>query len=123
MRIEALTLIGAVVFAGCSHQQAQIANEAPNQMIGLSREQVRTCMGVPMKQAATGATEVWSYDSGNSAAGITGNSAAGVNRMHNCMMNVVMTDGRVSSVNYAGDTGGPITQGEQCAFAVRNCVR
>jgi hypothetical protein len=35
MRIEALTLIGAVVFAGCSHQQAQIANEAANQMIGL----------------------------------------------------------------------------------------
>jgi hypothetical protein len=26
-----------------------------------------------------------------------------------------MTDGRVSSVNYVGDTGGPITQGEQCA--------
>jgi hypothetical protein len=38
------------------------------------------------------------------------------------MVNVVMTDGRVSNVNYVGDTGGPITQGEQCAFAVRNCV-
>ena len=123
MRIEALTLIGAVVFAGCSHQQTQIANEAPNQMIGLSREQVLTCMGAPTKQAATGATEVWSYDSGNSAAGITGNSAAGINRVRNCMVNVVMTDGRVSSVNYVGDTRGPITQSEQCAFAVQNCVR
>ena len=114
MRIEALTLIGAVVFAGCSHQQAQIANEAPNQMIGLSREQVRTCMGVPTKQAATGATEVWSYDSGN--------SAEGINSVRYCAVNVVMTAGRVSSLNF-GDTGGLITQGEQCAFAVRNCVR
>jgi hypothetical protein len=38
-------------------------------------------------------------------------------------VNVVMTAGRVSSVNYVGDTGGLITQGEQCAFAVQNCVR
>jgi hypothetical protein len=34
MRIEALALIGAVGFAGCSLERAQIANEAPNKMIG-----------------------------------------------------------------------------------------
>jgi hypothetical protein len=115
MRIEALALIGAVGFAGCSLERAQIANEAPNKMIGLSTEQVLACMGAPTKQAATGATEVWSYDSGN--------SAAGINSVRNCTVNVVMTAGRVSSVNYVGDTGGLITQGEQCAFAVQNCVR
>jgi hypothetical protein len=78
-------------------------------MIGLSKEQVLACMGAPAKQAATGATEVWSYDSGN--------SAAGINSVRNCTVNVVMTAGRVSSLNYVGDTGGLITQGEQSAFA------
>ena len=115
MRIEALALIGVVGIAGCSFQRAQIANEATNKMIGLSKEQVLACMGAPAKQAATGATEVWSYDSGN--------SAEGINSVRYCTVNVVMTAGRVSSLNYVGDTGGLITQGEQCAFAVRNCVR
>jgi hypothetical protein len=45
MRIEALALIGAVGFAGCSPEREQIANEAPNKMIGFSTEQVLTCMG------------------------------------------------------------------------------
>jgi hypothetical protein len=40
-----------------------------------------------------------------------------------CTVNVVMSDGLVSRVNYAGPTGGPLTGGEQCAFAVENCTR
>jgi hypothetical protein len=33
-----------------------------------------------------------------------------------------MVEGRVSRVNYVGPTGGLLTGGEQCAFAVQNCT-
>jgi len=34
-------------------------------MVGLSREQVLQCMGPPGNKMAEGASEVWSYESGN----------------------------------------------------------
>jgi hypothetical protein len=39
-----------------------------------------------------------------------------------CNVSVVMADGRVSRINYTGPTGGALTGGEQCAFAVQNCT-
>ena len=39
-----------------------------------------------------------------------------------CVVNLTMTEGRVSAVNYVGNTGGLISQGSECAYAVQNCV-
>jgi outer membrane protein assembly factor BamE (lipoprotein component of BamABCDE complex) len=46
-------------------QRAQVANYARAQMVGLSKEQVLACMGAPSSRASEGATEVWSYSSGD----------------------------------------------------------
>jgi hypothetical protein len=116
-------------------------------MVGLTKEQVLTCMGPPATKAAEGATEVWSYNSGNdhtqvatfgqstTTASLYGNrnfaagnaytmgSGLGVSSRRYCTVNVVMGAGRVSRVNYSGPTGGLLTGGDQCAFAVQNCVR
>lgn len=146
-------LVGAVAFVvgGCAVQRAVVAQTAQDKMVGMSREQVLACMGPPATKAAEGATEVWSYGSGNdrtttigtgyaqthgsisgerrgnqfSATGeATTTSLATVNSSRRyCTVNVVMTDGRVSRLNYAGPTGGILTGGEQCAFAIQNCVQ
>ncbi len=141
----------ALGVAGCAVQRAVVAQGAQERMVGMSREQVLACMGPPVTKAAEGATEVWSYGSGNdrtttigtgyaqtngstsgeqrgnqfSATGqATTTSLATVNSSRRfCTVNVVMMDGRVSRLNYAGPTGGILTGGEQCAFAVQNCLR
>jgi hypothetical protein len=46
-----------------------------------------------------------------------------VTKQRFCKVDIVMTKGVVSEVNYSGPTGGILTQGEQCAFAVQNCVQ
>lgn len=43
-------------------------------------------------------------------------------RHRSCTVLVVMTNGSVSRVNYSGPTGGVLTKGEQCAYAVQNCT-
>ena len=99
-------------------------------MIGLTKEQVLACMGPPGNQAAVGATEVWSYGSGNgqTVTAVSGSqfgaTAVGgaVSSRRFCTVNVNLTNGVVSNVNYLGPTGGLLTAGEQCAFAVQNCV-
>ena len=119
-------------------------------MIGMTKERVLACMGPPAQQATVGETEVWSYPSGGdtetfgSASGssfgqgnVFASNTGGFGSMSSfgnvygssetehryCVVNVVMAGGKVSAVNYSGRTGGLISQGEQCAFAVQNCVQ
>ena len=112
-------------------------------MVGMPKEQVLACMGPPAGKQAEGSTEVWSYNTGNDETQVSTFSTAnasvsgtrnfatgsafgtgfGVSSTKYCVVNVVMVDGSVDRVNYSGPTGGLLTGGEQCAFAVRNCVQ
>jgi hypothetical protein len=151
--LAAVTLVGA-----CSIQRAETASTAQKQMVGMSRERVLACMGVPAARQVEGGTEVWSYSSGGrtdtftagtstttaSAMGMgqtqylgnmayssglatgsatTNSFGSSSTRARYCLVNVVMVGGQVSAVNYSGPTGGLLTQGEQCAYAVQNCVQ
>jgi hypothetical protein len=145
-RIAPVLVVAAgavVVLPGCAVQRAVVANDAQEQMVGLTKEQVLGCMGPPAAKAAEGATEVWSYASGNGQTTTVGMSEAngiasggpgyatgsatgfgiGTATRRFCTVNVTMTGGRVSRVNYVGPTGGLLTPGEQCAFAVENCTQ
>lgn len=137
----------AAALAGCAIERAQVAQDARAQMVGRSKEQVLACMGPPGNKAAEGQTEVWSYASGNGYSATmatadvnttgqatrTGNQVYGsanstgfgtaISTRRFCTVNVVMTNGMVSAVNYQGPTGGLLTAGEQCAFAVDACVK
>ena len=100
-------------------------------MIGLSKETVLACMGVPANRMTVGATEVWAYNSGNGqtegsvfASGNNGfASGFGVTTRRFCNVSVVMSKDVVTQVTYSGPTGGLLTAGEQCAFAVQNCAQ
>lgn len=105
-------------------------------MVGMSREQVLACMGPPANKAAEGQTEVWSYASGNGYSASNGTTQLGhglggglmadsssISTQRFCRINVVMNAGNVSAVNYAGPTGGLLTGGEQCAYAVEACAK
>jgi hypothetical protein len=83
-------------------------------------------MGPLINKAAEGATEVWTYNSGNErrlpvARSPAAASGSSFNRF--CTVNVVMTKAQVTAVNYIGPTGGLLTAGEQCAYAVDACVK
>jgi ABC-type enterobactin transport system permease subunit len=141
-----IALAAAMLLTACSFERAHVAAEAQRSMIGMTKEQVLACMGPPAQQQTAGATEVWAYPSGgedrtfgsatgvSSANGVYGSgyanawgsssafgSSTSVHRY--CVVNVVMSDGRVSAVHYSGRTGGLLTEGEQCAFAVQNCAQ
>lgn len=117
----------AAALAGCAFQRAEIAQDARAQMVGLSKEQVLACMGAPANKAAEGTTEVWGYASGNGMTVATasydryGGTAVSSSRF--CNVKIVFSSGQVSAVNYTGPTGGLLTAGEQCAFAVSSCVK
>ena len=125
----------AVAIAACELQRAQEASDAQTAMVGMSKEQVLACMGSPVSTAMAGTTEVWTYNSGNGrtdsfgavnawggngwASGFGSSTTTG----RFCKVDVVMNVGRVSRINYTGPTGGLLTRGEQCGYAVDNCLQ
>jgi hypothetical protein len=150
MLIRIVIAFAALALAGCAMERAKVAQDAKAQMVGMTKEQVLACMGPPASRMAEGSTEVWSYPSGGksitlaSSSGDTqgsavatamGNSAVATGRATTtgfgsavtmnryCTVNVVMAGNAVTAINYAGPTGGLLTAGEQCSYAVRNCAR
>jgi hypothetical protein len=126
-----LAVVGVLGMSGCAFERAQIAQDARVQMVGLNKEQVLSCMGPPASRMAEGQTEVWAYSSGNghtnvsASSHINGSIAMGdaVATQRFCNVQIVMLNGQVNKLNYSGPTGGLLSADEQCAFAVRNCVR
>lgn len=122
-------LIMCAVLSGCSIQRAGEAKRAKVELVGMSQERILSCMGVPVAEKTLGQTTVWQYFSGgDSRAVVTAQqlgqtTIATLNRKRRyCEVNLVMRSGVVEAVNYSGRTGGLVTQGEQCAFAVQNCL-
>jgi hypothetical protein len=146
MRVLGIAVL-CTALGGCAIQRSQVAQEARASMVGMTKEQVFTCMGPAPTKASEGSTEIWSYPSGNgyqantviaSADGdfnatrtgnyVSGNvnafgTATGVSTRRYCVVNIVIQGGVVSQVNYTGPTGGLLTGGEQCAFAVEACAK
>jgi hypothetical protein len=126
------------MLCGCAFQRAQEAADARVQLVGLTKEQVFTCMGIPSQKSKEGAVEVWTYPSGNDQVAAFGNASAqtrgdaanaygtasvyGAATGRLCTVSIAFQQEHVSRVNYVGQTGGLLTQGEQCAYAVRNCL-
>ena len=131
LRIVVVLAIFALASSCGSIKRAETAKQAQASMVGMSKEQVLACMGAPSQRAAEGETEVWGYASGDGelTVALTGTangnfgSAIGVSSERFCKIDVVMRAGLVSTVNYSGPTGGLLTKGSQCGYAVEHCVR
>jgi hypothetical protein len=67
---------------------------------------------------ATGNLTTGTYSGTSSATGV----GTSFSSTRYCVINLVFQSGAVSAINYQGRTSGLITQGEECAFAVQNCV-
>jgi outer membrane protein assembly factor BamE (lipoprotein component of BamABCDE complex) len=125
-----LICIACTALTACTIQSGQTAQQpqsqpvqpAQSQLVGMTKEQVLSCVGQPLEKATEGQSEVWSYSSGNDRTGVAEGNGAAV-ATGSCTVKVVIVFGRVSQVNYSGPTGELLSNGDQCAFAVQNCVQ
>lgn len=133
--------------SSCAMQRAEDAEAAQKQMIGMAKEDVFACMGIPNKKGHEGETDIWVYKSGNDYKERDGSSTrfSGRNSVKDgditdsltsslgfsdstqdkrfCNVQIVMKNDFVKAVHYTGPTGGFMTDDEQCGYAVRNCIK
>ena len=124
----------ALAISGCAKfERAELAQRAKSDLVGYSKEELLACMGAPDERASAGDTEVWNYRSGGETVAMTTGSGTVTKRrffgshittFHEfyCVVNVVMEQDQVTRINYQGSTGGLLSEGEQCFYAVENCL-
>jgi len=120
------------LLAGCASTKfgrADLAERAKVELVGKSKKDILMCAGVPVRSQQAKNMEFMTYSSGGDTdayvAGGAGSSAGGGTasvKKRYCEVTFVLKDGVVEKVNYAGRTGGLITEGEQCAFILQNCL-
>ncbi len=106
----------------CGMEWPEIDQVAQAKMIGLSKKQVRACLGAPDWRKRIGSTEIWSYGSGATTIEGQGFATSGYPRHGHCRVNIVLTNGAVSQINYAGLGGDTLDLGERCAFPAAACA-
>ena len=132
MKYAWVSLLIAALLAGCASTKfgrADLAERAKVGLIGKSKKDILMCAGVPVRSEQAENMEFMTYYSGGDSdayvAGGAGSSAGGgavsVKKRY-CEVTFILSNGIVEKVNYAGRTGGLITEGEQCAFVLQNCL-
>ena len=118
-KTTALVCVAAMT-SGCGPTKfgrASIAEDAQAQMIGLTKQEVLYCAGIPERVTQYGGIEYLQYSHWY----VRGND--GDTDTRNCDVTISLSGGRVSKVDYRGDTGGLLTQGESCYYIVKDCVQ
>jgi hypothetical protein len=120
-----------VLLGGCAVQRAETAARAQSELVGLTKGELLSCAGVPVRQDRADGLDFLTYSSGGDSVGSAVASQtspstvilAGKSVRRYCEVTFVLRDGVVQRVNYQGRTGGILSQGEQCAFVVQNCLK
>lgn len=140
--VAALTLMG-LVLAGCAHEEADQALYAQRALIGMPKQTLLSCAGVPSRQAnADGGLEYFTYSSeslqprpslngwgggwggphryGGWGGGMGWGGDDVVNR--NCDATFTLKNGVVQQVVYGSATDSPSGRLGQCYAIVQNCL-
>ena len=108
---------------------AEVDQVAQQAMIGLSKRAILACLGEPATRVRVGqGTQIWTYPN-NWMRGYGPQWALGLNPnlrpfapFAPCEVKLVMTNARVSRIDYGAADGGSLPIGQECPFAVERCV-
>lgn len=133
MRGLIFVLILVALLGGCvgpKFHRAEVAERAKTALIGMSKKDLFSCAGAPLRSQQLEDMEFFTYVGGGDATGgavaVVGQPAGGaviVTHKRYCEVTFVLKAGRVEKINYAGRTGGWASEGEQCAFVVEPCLQ
>ncbi len=126
--VATLGFFAALMLGGC--QPLEVDQVAQQSMIGLTARDIRACLGPPRNRAPAGqATEIWTYAGGRMRgygpqwAILLNTNLPPFGGIGTCDVTLVMTNGRVSQVGYAGADGQALPLGQECLFPVEACVK
>ena len=121
-RVLTIAATLALSVLGARAWNPDIDQIAQSRMIGLSRHEIWACMGEPVRRRTVGATDILWFASGTVRIEGEGFATFAHRRHSLCVVEIVLTNGKVSQVTYTGPDIDPLDLGERCDFDVGRCV-
>lgn len=120
-------LPGLCLLSGCGVSDSRLARRAETNMLGMSGEQLESCVGVPDEHAARNGLEFLTYYANNSGSGgldLTLPIVGGINFNGGgyCHATFTLVNDRVAELHYTGQNGEMLGPHGICALIVRSCV-
>jgi hypothetical protein len=132
--------LAAVLLASCANPNADRAADARQVLVGMPKETLLSCAGVPQRSAQIDNSEFLTYTSSDysgggpstsiGVAGGSGGSGVGIGLgfplfgggySSSCEANFTVRNGVVQQLNYTGSSGASASLG-QCYRIVENCL-
>ena len=118
LAVVAMASVTALI-RGCGravYDISSIAEDVQTQMRGLTKREVLECAGIPKRTMQSDGVEYLLY-SYRWQGGDDGDI-----KTRNCDVTITLSDGRVSKVDYRGNTGGTAKRWT-CYYVIENCVQ
>ncbi|MEY9185896.1 hypothetical protein ABIG06_007451 [Bradyrhizobium sp. USDA 326] len=126
-----MAALAPLVLAGCAGQDAEWAQRGRASLIGLDQSAIRMCAGLPAGTAKDGSGEIWMYEHAASPPGgiapptltlppglnIGGQAPSGY-----CRVQLRFVRGKVTEVQYAGNTDIGSARDAACGQIVKTCL-
>jgi hypothetical protein len=140
MMLFRLAVVPLLVLGACANPQANVAQVAQTSLVGIPKDTLLSCAGVPDRSHLEGPREFFTYDSEQVVSYPTATVGIGtfsdnfgfgigvplasrdVIRSDYCETTFVIDNGIVSEVNYTSTTGMGSGRYAQCGRIVQNCV-
>ena len=121
-----VALAAPMFLGGCAGDETRIAEAARTSLVGMSELDLQTCLGIPDHTLTKGKTTLFTY-TGTAARTLNVSvpivNGIGMSFSGNCRATVRLQNGRVTSVNYSGDSYGFEGRESVCASIVRACLK
>lgn len=142
-RLALLLALAAPALASCASPQAEQAMAARSALVGMPKQTLLSCAGVPPRSRTEGGVEYYTYGSGdirgfgnpsigfgiglfgggsNVGGGIGFDTAARDASSNYCEATFTIIDDRVSQINYSSFSGVGNARYAQCYNIVANCL-
>lgn len=127
LRITSVLSAVLLIWSAGFDRPANAAAKVQQSMVGMPKKRVLACMGAPNSSTVAGGTEILSYYTGSGTANSDDQDGSnvihvGASQSRFCKIDIALTRGRVSKVQYSGAPGEPLMAGKQCAYAIENCL-
>jgi len=119
-------LIPLHIEAASKFGRVNIDKRAQKEMIGMDIKDLYFCAGFPDNSETIDNLQFVTYHSGRdlTAYGCRSSNDTGVSitKKRYCVINIVLENNRIIKIDYTVRTGGLLTKGEQCAYALEYCI-
>ena len=116
-----------LLLSGCSIARHNTAVDAKTELVGLDKEDLYMCAGVPDRTTVLNGHEYVTFDNSELTSQaltlpIIGGGLTGEEEQF-CRTTARLDNGKVTAISYAGDTGAFYAKNEQCAYTIATCVK